>query len=88
MQYDQSVDTYAFAVTMCELLTHQRPWSHLVGRGSVEVQICDEVLQGNRPRVSKERAAEAPEGWIGLMQRCWGQEAGLISCLWQCRYHR
>ena len=79
MQYGQSVDTYAFAVTMCELLTHERPWRHLRGSGAVamsnEVQICDAVLEGRRPRVPDERAADAPKGWITLMQRCWVQEA-------------
>ena len=64
-------DVYAFAITMHELMTHEKPWHTLESK----IEICDEVTRGNRPLVPESCEFDAPAGWCSLMHACWSQDA-------------
>ena len=64
-------DVYAFAITMHELMTHEKPWHTLESK----IEICDEVARGSRPLVPESCEFEAPAGWCPLMHACWSQDA-------------
>ena len=64
-------DVYAFAITMHELMTHEKPWHTLESKS----MISGEVARGNRPRVPESCESEAPAGWCPLMHACWSQDA-------------
>jgi len=67
-EYSQSVDVYAFAIIMWEALCFAAPW------GSLKIKkIRKKVMDGDRPRVHKKYATEAPKGYIKLMKMCWAQ---------------
>jgi serine/threonine protein kinase len=64
----QQVDVYAFAVTMCEFLTHEPPF-----RGLSASAAMVHVHRGGRPAVPSEHEVAEPEGWRELMIEAWDQ---------------
>ena len=64
-------DVYAFAITMHELMTHEKPWHTLASK----IKISSEVARGNRPLVPESCEFDAPAGWCSLMHACWSQDA-------------
>jgi hypothetical protein len=76
MDYD-AVDTYAFGMTMLELLTHQPPWAR---EAATTKEIYNHVHNGRRPvdfydaQFRMDLEQEAPEGWMDLMKACWEQK--------------
>ena len=73
MDYDQSVDMYAFSIVLWEMLTHEQPWAE-----SGYDQIIEGVCQGRRPLIPSGvdllSEEDAPAGWIQLISDCWQQE--------------
>lgn len=69
--YGTGIDVYAMGITMHDMMSHERPWSHVSGKTA----IFRKVLQGERPPISPEVEAEAPTGkggsWCSVMRECW-----------------
>jgi hypothetical protein len=59
---------YAFAVTMCEFLTHEPPFW-----GLKQNEAMAHVQGGGRPAVPSEHELAAPEDWRELMIEAWDQ---------------
>ena len=77
-EYNQTVDQFAFAVVMWEMMTHQTPWGHIQEDDEdgqpVDVQIMQAVAAGARLTVPEQASDGAPEGWCNLMHLCWAQD--------------
>eukprot|EP00939_MAST-03C_sp_MAST-3C-sp1_P003981 g3981.t1 len=67
VEYDQSVDTYAFGVIMYECWNLELPWSHC----KFSHEVYDKVIKGERPVVRKDVRGGVPSGYEHLMETCW-----------------
>ena len=54
---------------MSEMVNMAPPW-----QGMTPAEISQAVTAGERPSVTSELAANAPTGWIELMQQCWDED--------------
>ena len=54
---------------MSEMVNMAPPW-----QGMTPKEISLVVAAGERPIIAPELAANAPTGWIELMQQCWDQD--------------
>jgi len=65
--YGTEVDVFSFGITMWVIAnnTGEDPYTD-VG----EFDICDHVMNGNRPEVSE----DWPVAWTDLMQKCWSAQ--------------
>ena len=55
---------------MSEMVNMAPPW-----QGMTPEEISHAVAAGERPLIASELEANAPTGWIELMQQCWDQDA-------------
>jgi len=72
VKYGMMVDVYAYAITLHEMTTHERPWA-----GNTKIEIFRSVLKGDRPAYPEEQwdgGAGCPQGWLSLIKKCWDQE--------------
>ena len=62
-------DAFAFGIICWQMLTLQRPWRR-VSREAMWTR----VRRGQRPPVTEEDEAGAPEGYVALMRELWHQD--------------
>ena len=65
--HTREVDVYAFGVLLWEILTCSEPY-HALTSSEIVARVSRDGL---RPLVPERGQEEAPEGWVGLMERCW-----------------
>jgi len=75
VEYSQSVDVYAFAMCMYEMLCHQPPWEEQCNMDDGIHNTYAMVASGQRPEVPFAAERDAPSGWMSLMQSCWDHES-------------
>jgi len=73
VQYDVSIDTYAFGIIMWECLALSPPWSEK--KYNFSCNIFDAVEAGERPIIRVEDHKSSPFGFTTLMKRCWAQDS-------------
>ena len=71
--YTPKVDIYAFGIIMHELLVLLRPYSDR--DVTFSYKILNAVEKGERPLVTPQSRAKAPEKYCKLMEDCWHQDA-------------
>ena len=71
--YTPKVDIYAFGIIMHELLILLRPYSDR--DVTFSYKILNAVEKGERPLVTPQSRAKAPEKYCKLMEDCWHQDA-------------
>ena len=62
-------DAYSFGVIMWEILTLKVPWEGFAMR-----DIWTRVKKGERPPLTAEDEASAPEGYVALLKQLWAQD--------------
>ena len=79
--YGPSVDVFSFGCVMYELLTCRGPWTDITsGKPMFDPNfphlIIKAVIKGERPTVTEEESKHAPDGYVALMEKCWGTNPG------------
>ena len=64
-QYDKSIDVYAFAMILYQLITNQMPFGGHIQTG----ELMDKIFKRERPEIP----ATIPEIFRQLLNRCWAQ---------------
>lgn len=70
IDYDPSVDVYAFAILAYEIVTGKEPYYEL-GPNLTSFLLASKVMSGYRPKFSN----DATEKMINLLSRCWSDNA-------------